>query len=213
MRQTIPFEKKITFKTKIAEIVSISLDNDLMLKGEDLISGNFYISGTYKPFDTSTIDEKYSYKIPCEIAISDEYDTFDATVDIDDFHYEVIDDVLDVKIVVSIDNLKKKEIEETKKDIEINDEDELEEIELLDTSLERCYDEEQEKSMSFMDVKEKVKNESDTYLTYKVYVFKENDTIDKIIQKYDVTKEDLEDYNNLEEISVGSKIVIPSFND
>ena len=110
MKQTIPFTKDITFKTKIGEITAISLDNDLMLKGEDLISGNFYISGNYKMLETSTIEETYNYKIPCEIAISEDYDTFDATVDIDDFYYEIIDDeILRVNIVVVIDNLKKKE--------------------------------------------------------------------------------------------------------
>ena len=204
MKQIIPFEKNITFKSKIAEIVSISLDNDLMLQGEDLISGNFFINGTYKTFDTSTLEETYSYKIPCEISISDEYDTFDAAVDIDDFYYEVVDDdILHVKIVVSIDNLKKKEIEDSK---------EVDTFNTSNDSLERCYEEESN-TVSFIDVKDKLKEENDTYLTYKVYVFKENDSIDKIIEKYNVTKEDLSDYNDLDNISIGSKIVIPSFND
>ena len=110
MRQTIPFKKDITFKTKIGELTAISLDNDLTLKGEDLIVGNFYISGTYKMLETSTIEEEYSYKIPCEIAISDEYDTYDATIDIDDFYYEIInDEILRVNIVVVINNLERKE--------------------------------------------------------------------------------------------------------
>lgn len=75
MRQTIPFKKDITFKTKIGELTSISLENDLTLKGEDLVVGNFYINGTYKMIEASTKEEEYSYKIPCEIAISEEYDT------------------------------------------------------------------------------------------------------------------------------------------
>ena len=85
MKQTIPFTKDITFKTKIGEITAISLDNDLMLKGEDLISGNFYISGNYKMLETSTIEETYNYKIPCEIAISDDYDTYDDSSDYDTY--------------------------------------------------------------------------------------------------------------------------------
>ena len=71
MRQTIPFKKDITFKTKIGELTSISLENDLTLKGEDLVVGNFYINGTYKMIEVSTKEEEYSYKIPCEIAISE----------------------------------------------------------------------------------------------------------------------------------------------
>lgn len=215
MKQTIPFEKDITFKTKIGEITSISLENDLVLKGEDLISGNFYISGNYKMIETSTMEESYSYKIPCEIAISDDYDTFDATVDIDDFHYEIIDDeVLRVKIVVAIDNLKKKEVEKPVLEEKVE-----EDIELLD---DRCYDEEDEmleikekplEKTSFLEVKESIKKQNDTYLTYKVYIFKDGDSIDSIIEKYKITEDELADYNNLNEITVGSKIVIPSSND
>lgn len=204
MRQTIAFKKDITFKTKIGEITAISLDNDLMLKGEDIISGSFYISGTYKMIETSAIEEKYSYKIPCEIAISDEYDTYEATIDIDDFNYEIIDDeILRVNIVVAIDNLEKKEVE-TK-------EEEIEEIEVLKDDIDdRCIEEE---TTSFLEVKESIKKQNDTYLTYKVYIFKDTDSIDSVIEKYNITKEDLENYNSLEEIKPGSKLVIPSSND
>ena len=45
MKQIIPFTKDITFKNTIGDLVSISLDNDLQLKGEDLITGNFYVKG------------------------------------------------------------------------------------------------------------------------------------------------------------------------
>lgn len=230
MKQTIPFTKDITFKTKIGEITAISLDNDLMLKGEDLISGNFYISGNYKMLETSTIEESYSYKIPCEIAISDDYDTFDATVDIDDFYYEIIDDeILRINIVLSIDNLKKKE--------EMSTVGADEDTELLDT---RCYEEDfdendeesdaskgmkrieikevdtisnNDKTASFLKVKEMAKEQNDTYLTYKVYIFKEGDSLDKITEKYGVTKDELSDYNNLEDLTIGTKLVIPSSND
>ena len=124
MKQTIPFKKDITFKTKIGELTAISLDNDLTLKGEDLIVGNFYISGNYKMLEGSISEEEYSYKIPCEIAISDEYDTYDATIDIDDFYYEIInDEILRVNITVILDNLEKKEV--------LEDRNELEEIEIL----------------------------------------------------------------------------------
>lgn len=211
MKQTIPFTKDITFKTKIGEITSISLDNDLMLKGEDLISGNFYISGSYKMIETSTMEETYSYKIPCEIAISNDYDTFDASVDIDDFHYEIIDDeILRINIVVVIENLKKKENEvEVKETIEESNE----RIEVLKDE-DRCIEEEtMPEKASFLEVQESIKKQSDTYLTYKVYIFKEGDSVDSIIEKYKVTKDDLSDYNDLDSIKIGSKIVIPSFND
>jgi len=54
---------------------------------------------------------------------------------------------------------------------------------------------------------------SDTYVTYHVYVVKENDTIDKIIEKYGVTKEELSPYNNLDEVKTGTKLIIPNQNE
>lgn len=232
MRQTIPFKKDITFKTKIGELTAISLDNDLTLKGEDLIVGNFYISGTYKMLEASTIEEEYSYKIPCEIAISDEYDTYDATIDIDDFYYEIInDEILRVNIVVVINNLERKEevLEEKNEEVDDLDEDILEdttddrsinsdtnfnmEEDISDTKIIDEIPEIERDTSSFLEVKEKVKHEKDTYLTYRVYIFKEEDTIEGVLEKYNITKEQLEDYNNLDEITAGTKLVISSFND
>ena len=205
MTQKVPFTKDITFKTKIGEITSISLENDLALKGEDLISGNFYLSGTYKMLETSTNAEEYSYKIPCDIAISTEYDTFDSTVDIEDFYYEIIDDeVLRINIVVAISGLEKKE-EEIKEEITIEKEPEKEEL-LFD-------EEDRNESVSFMEVKEKVINQKDSYLTYKVYIMKDTDTIDTVLEKYSLTKDELEDYNDLENLTGCSKLVIPSLKD
>ena len=66
---------------------------------------------------------------------------------------------------------------------------------------------------SFLKVTEKIKEQTETYLTYRVYIFKQDDTIEKVLEKYDITLEQLSDYNNLDEISEGVKLVIPSFND
>ena len=48
------------------------------------------------------------------------------------------------------------------------------------------------------------------YVTYKIYIVKENDTIDTILNKYKKTKEDIEKYNNIETINIGDKIIIPT---
>lgn len=227
MKQTIPFKKDITFKTKIGELTAISLDNDLTLKGEDLIVGNFYISGNYKMLEGSINEEEYSYKIPCEIAISDDYDTFDATIDIDDFYYEIInDEILRVNIVVVINGLEKKEEKEEFLFEENFTEDDFikdEKKEILENEIKMPLEEEnnvpvienlnEDRAMSFIETTEKVKSQNDSYLTYKVYICKEEDTIEKIIEKYEITKEELSDYNNLEKIGAGTKLVIPSFND
>ena len=48
------------------------------------------------------------------------------------------------------------------------------------------------------------------YVTYRVYKVEETDTIDAILTKYSVTKELLADYNNIENIKPGDKLIIPT---
>lgn len=54
---------------------------------------------------------------------------------------------------------------------------------------------------------------SETYKTYKICIIRTGDTIDSVMQKYNITKEELEKYNNLSEIKIGDKLIIPSIND
>ena len=243
MKQIIPFEKDILFKTKIGELTSISLDNDLILKGEDLIIGNFYIKGTYKMLSSSTSEEEYSYKIPCEIQISDEYDTYDCNIDIDDFTYEIEnDDTLYVKISVSIDNLVKKEtlkditeqletreelptenstplveriVPETPKEIKTTEElkEEINEQQEQQRDIPEVVDERENISPINVinDIKSDIiKETEERYLTYKVYIVTEEDTIETITEKYSVTKEQIKDYNEFDNLQAGLKLVIPS---
>lgn len=54
--------------------------------------------------------------------------------------------------------------------------------------------------------------EEEKYVTYRVYKVLENDTLDTILTKYNVTKEMLSDYNNIENITTGDKLIIPTIN-
>ena len=57
-------------------------------------------------------------------------------------------------------------------------------------------------------------NESEeTYSTYSVYILREEETINSLIEKYKTTKEELENYNDLSNITIGSKIIIPLHED
>lgn len=56
-------------------------------------------------------------------------------------------------------------------------------------------------------------DDSETYQAYYVYIVKEDDTIDKILDKYHITKEEVALYNDLENIKMGDKIIIPSKNE
>jgi hypothetical protein len=213
MKQIIPFEKDILFKTKIGELTSISLDNDLILKGEDIVTGNFYIKGTYKMISSSTNEEEYSYKIPCEIQISDLYDAYDCTIDIDDFSYEIKnDDTLCVKISVLLDNLVKKEFEVKEELNDMTDSLPMDEDNDIDDLV--IYERNIDPVDVLNDIKSDIISDADEkYLTYIVYTVQEEDTIEKICTKYKVSVNQIKDYNDFDVLTTGLKLLIPNSND
>ncbi len=58
----------------------------------------------------------------------------------------------------------------------------------------------------FFDTEEK-------YVTYKVHIVRESETIDQIKEKYNISTEELEKYNNLDNIILGTKLIIPVINE
>jgi len=189
MRKIVPFKKDIIFKTDIQEITSISLEHTLEKKQESLIGGNFIVTGDYTITENSTSSEKFLYELPFEINMDEKYILKDAVIDIDDFYYEIINNkVLSVSIDVLIDNIEEKEIEK---------EEVIEEI-----KEERCIE------LDEKIVETEVSEEQ--YKSYKVYIVREGDTIDTIMEKYSVTKSDLESYNDLSTFNINDKILIPS---
>lgn len=50
---------------------------------------------------------------------------------------------------------------------------------------------------------------NETYHTYKVYIVREGDTLETICSKYNLLVDDLKEYNDLSNINIGDKIIIP----
>lgn len=306
MRQIIPFKKELLFKTKISEITSISLEHTLRLVEDNLVSGEFHISGDYKMTEASINREKFYFTLPFEIDLDADYISDSVSIDIDNFYYEVVnDDSLQVNIDVFVDGEKKKvipeevaveeevidsseEVKEVEKetvrdeDIKIEEDDSKSSINddidsnnsfidvsnnIIDIS---CDDEkiieddstsiisndrqddgqdsdntnsnindnreELEKQVNYIEVPKvslediqdsSVDNEvinnnfnffntenfgTDTYVTYYVYIVKEDDTIDSIIEKFNVSKEEIANYNDISEVKKGTKLIIPTSN-
>ena len=53
---------------------------------------------------------------------------------------------------------------------------------------------------------------TDTYVTYYVYIVKEDDTINSIMDKFNVSKEEIANYNDISDIKKGTKLIIPTSN-
>lgn len=54
-----------------------------------------------------------------------------------------------------------------------------------------------------------LKDSEETYSTYSVYIVRKEETIESILTKFKITKEELESYNDLKNIGIGSKLIIP----
>ena len=217
MKKIVPFKKDISFDNNIAEISSISLEHTLKLQEENIVSGEFIISGTYKMTEASLNVDPFEYKLPFDISVDKKYDTKNIDVDINDFYYEVTNnEILSVSIEVVLDGLEEKPREE-KEENTLTDE-----IETLEETREV---ENQTQTVSVENNETEVKEETNTksifedldenerYAVYKVHIVTENDTVESISSEYNINREDLETYNDLSELKIGDKLIIPSHED
>ena len=242
MKEIIPFSKDIKFNTKIYEIVSISLENTLSVNKDNTVDGEFIISGDYKMNDSSVNTEPFIYGLPFDITLDDKYDTNKIKIDIDDFKFEIInEEILRVNIDVLVEGVEKVEIiDEITPDVIIEareekildeniceytglDEDDGKEINMNENVSDLFKEEEQEAIMvnkpieSNIDKKvtsifENFDSKDEQYVSYYVHIVRENDTIDSISMKYGITKDELKEYNNIDEIMQGNKLIIPFIN-
>lgn len=198
MNKIIPFNKEIKFDENIGEITSIALDDTLKFIDSNTISGDLIVKGAHKYLD---IEEDFSYPIPTQIAVDDKYDTTKAKISIDDFYYEIINDnTLKVKIDLLLDDLffKEKEIEPIVEEITVPDV--REEIK------------EEKESENITDLFNETPIEKE-YSIYRVCVVGMDDGIEDILNKYNITKEELALYNDINNVKPGVKLIIPSIDE
>lgn len=225
MKKIIPFTKDISFNTKIYELTSISLENTLTIEENNVIDGEFIISGEYKMNDASINTEPFIYGIPFDITLDEYYETDTLKVDIDDFKYEIInEEILRVNIDVLVEGSIK--IEEEKEEItpdviisETLEEERIDNEMIKEQDLFQETDEEVKEVIKETDnnkatsIFDNFSNNDEKYISYYVHIVRENDTIDSICAKYKITKEDLKEYNNIDKITLENKLIIPYKND
>lgn len=209
MKKIIPFKKDLIFKTKISEITSISLEHNLKFVENDEVTGEFIITGDYKMTEASVNRELFDFKLPFDIVLDNRYNIDNIVIDIEDFYYEIIDDeILRVNIDVFVDGeIVYEDVKIVEEELENNIIHEKNEI--VEEIEEENRDVNIDLNIPELNIFDNIDN-SETYVTYHVYIMKEEDTIESIITKYNVSKEELANYNNLENINVGDKIIIPT---
>lgn len=236
MKQIIPFVKDISLAPKIYEITSIALEHNLKMENSDSVVGSFTVSGKYRINDISINEEVFEENIPFDITLDSKYDASKVTIDIDDFYYEIInDEFLRVHIDVLVDNLvyEKEKVEkpaEVKKEErqsimpnkdERNDDLMNDNVITSNKNEDTLIREESSKKEVSEEIKSDITSKIETglfdkeekYITYKVHIVRDAETIDEITAKYNVSKEELEKYNDLNNIVLGTKIIIPISNE
>ena len=209
MKKIVPFNNVLNFDTDVYEISAISLEHDIK-KESDTLSGVFHITGEYKPSVGAVEKEKFSFELPFDIALGCTYNLDTLEVDIDDFRYELLDNnKLKVNIDLYIDGEEIKK-EETREEVDLLSEmlkDSEKEEEPLEKEEKIDITNENENTFNFNNEGE------EKYVTYHVYPVTTEDTLDKIMEKYSVTKEELAKYNPNLDIHPGDKLIIPANND
>lgn len=220
MKEIIPLKKDIIFKTRIKEITNISLDHDFKIL-DDMVEGVLYLSGTYKMTEASVVEEEFLHNIPFSIVISKRIKKDTIKIEIDDFKYEIEKDVMKVNVELEL-SCEEEETEVVKEDYNmeepVNEEEETELDDYINNYFQNDIVDIKEENKQ-VNIEENISNITNTiinnenkYYTYKVYIVREGDTVETICSKYNVLVEDLKGYNDLSNLNVGDKIIIPQIN-
>ena len=225
MKQIVPFKKDLLFKTKVSEITSISLEREIDTSEEGVITGVFHITGDYKMNEGSINRDDFSFDLPFDITLDPRYDMSSVKADIEDFYYDIINnDTLKVNIDLFIEAeyleeepvMEEQVVEEPVREEvtqEVREEREEEEMDTIDIKKDDVKDVvsdeiREDDNITASDLFSNL-DDTETYTTYYVYIVKEEDTIDKILVKYGISKDELESYNDITNIKPGDKVIIP----
>lgn len=227
MREIIPLKKDIVFKSKIGELSNLNLDHDYKIN-DNVVNGTVALSGTYKMTEASVLEDDFYYTIPFSIAISDRLNKDTIKIEIDDFKYEIERDILKVNIDLEFtcEEVEKMEEKEEMQEVEEIHEEVNDDVNDFMDDYFKNEEKEIENKTEINNVKNDINveeninnitnnimNVDNKYYTYKVYIVRSGDTIENICTKYNITYEELKEYNDLSEINVGDKLIIPSFNE
>lgn len=240
MKKIISFKKELEFSSMIGEVTAISLDDNLKFVDESNITGEFTVSGKYKLTEASRIEDDFSFKIPAEIILNEKLDLKTAKIEIADFYYEIENDdtmvcYIDVKVegLELIEEEKERCIEEDEPPKKEPEKETSPREEIVQNTKENKMETDKENNISTTEEQEinktvtetttttenvgalfsSLKDAEETFSTYSIYIVREEETVQSIIEKYKTTKEELEKYNDLSSLKIGTKLIIPTTNE
>lgn len=220
MKKKVTFEKKINFPTMIGEITAISLEHNLKFVNDSEVKGDLILSGKYKLTEASRLEEDFKYNIPAEISLFEKLDLNTINIEITDFYYEIENEdtmVCNIELLVEGDEIIPEKLEDevrecdgdlkTEEEIEIPVKENVEVLQEEKVVNDNSSTDDNNKSLFF-----NFSDEAETYGTFLVYIVRQNETINTIIEKYNTSLEELEKYNDLNNLGIGTKLIIPVTN-
>lgn len=224
MKKKVAFKKEITFPTMIGEVTAISLEPNLSFKDESNVEGNLLLIGKYKLTEASRLEEDFKYQIPIEIAFNEKLGLETTKLEISDFQYEIQnEDTMICNIELYIEGLELIEDLDDNRECDDNPlEKEIEIPKIENTVIKQENSREEQKEENDSETLEKLEDssmflnldsEDEKYGTFLVYIVRQNETIHSIIEKYSTTLEEVEKYNDISNINIGTKLIIPLKNE
>lgn len=209
MKCTIPFETKLNFKEQVKEICSISLEHELTKNNEEIL-GNFIINGTYKKHELSINKEDFEFVVPFQVDLERKIDLDTLEFTIDNFTYDYNNDEMDVKIdyIIEAEEIKEEENMERKEEfLDVNP------LDLIEIPKDVPLNEDNEESNVIVDKPVKEMELDDDYMIYHIHIVKKEETLDNLIVKYNITKDEILNINNITSIKENDKLLIPLNNE
>ena len=218
--QKIFYEKEIDLLHQLKELVSLTVDESIDYKIEDhgvRAVGSLAIKGEY----ISQEKRHFLENVELDVYADDQkiIDRQDFHLKVKDFHYDIIDGNLKIKIEVGVYGVEEGE----NRYIQL-DEDPIDEIEKLSRDVEtqtineqvvaeapeEIHDVEklQEKIYETKEKEEKVDDDEDLGVYY-LYVVLPNDTYASIARQYQVDEKMIRDYNQDLNLDAGQILIIP----
>ena len=218
--QKIFYEKEIDLLHQLKELVSLTVDESIDYKIEDhgvRAVGRLAIKGEY----ISQEKRHFLENVELDVYADDQkiIDRQDFHLKVEDFHYDIIDGNLKIKIEVGVYGVEEGE----NRYIQL-DEDPIDEIEKLSRDVEtqtineqvvaeapeEIHDVEklQEKIYETKEKEEKVDDDEDLGVYY-LYVVLPNDTYASIARQYQVDEKMIRDYNQDLNLDAGQILIIP----
>ena len=219
--QKIFYEKEIDLLHQLKELISLTVDESIDYKIEDhgvRAVGTLAIKGEY----VSQEKRHFLENVELDVYADDQKitDHQDFHLKVEDFHYDIIDGNLKLKIEVGVYGVEEGE----NRYIQL-DEDPIDEIEKLSRDVEATTDEKeviepeipeeiqdveklQEKIYETKEKEEKAEDDEDLGVYY-LYVVLPNDTYASIARQYHVDEKMIREYNQDLNLDAGQILIIP----